>query len=475
MTNPTPTRRTPRPGFTLVEMLVSTALIIFLMVILTNVFSKGIQALRNLRGVGHLQEELRYAANLLRRDLAAPHFGRDITTTAGPNLSQQRLDLYDWKPPRQGFFRIYQGTKSVVEGTDADNIGSFVANNHYLHFTTRTEPQAGDGSGKDMYMQSPRFDFSSFGIGTSSSLYNFSRPDYLSDTTNYLHSPWAEVAYFVRPSGQTAGGTPLQTLYRRKRLVIDSKLSSMDVPAASILQLQPTSANNVYNDPPVDVSIYPGVGGSTPPKYLNTAVDIRWPFRRLGMQNFTSLPPTPPVQCAGVNNVPNSFARLMDDPLTVTSAGDDILLENVLSFEIKSNWDVPVDSRLDRQVQGVLAPLPFQNPTTGAIVNSDAPFDDLPLSPSLGNPNQRFGNDVLASAQVRVFDTWSDRDYRPAAGINYPYSQWNVRYENGGNATAGLAPVTIPLRIRVKAIQVRIRVWDPKTQQTRQITVVQDL
>src|SRR2546423_9303181 len=93
-----------RTGFTLVEMLVATALIIFVMLILTTVFTAGLQALRNMRGVGSMQDNLRQAATIMRRDLASPHFASEQTSTAGPTVSQQRLDLYDWKPPKQGFF-----------------------------------------------------------------------------------------------------------------------------------------------------------------------------------------------------------------------------------------------------------------------------------------------------------------------------------------------------------------------------------
>jgi len=32
-----------------------------------------------------------------------------------------------------------------------------------------------------------------------------------------------------------------------------------------------------------------------------------------------------------------------------------------------------------------------------------------------------------------------------------------------------------PLRIRVQALQIRLRVWDFNTNQTRQITIVQDI
>src|SRR5258707_306991 len=63
-----------RRGFTLVEMLVSMALILFLLAILTEAFSAGMEAFRQLKAIGDMQDRLRSTASILRRDLAADHF-----------------------------------------------------------------------------------------------------------------------------------------------------------------------------------------------------------------------------------------------------------------------------------------------------------------------------------------------------------------------------------------------------------------
>ena len=34
---------------------------------------------------------------------------------------------------------------------------------------------------------------------------------------------------------------------------------------------------------------------------------------------------------------------------------------------------------------------------------------------------------------------------------------------------------TIPLRVRVRALQIKLRIWDQKTSQTRQMTIIQDM
>ena len=63
-----------RRAFTLVEMLVAMALIIFIMAILSEAFVAGLETFRQLKAIGDMQEKLRSVATVLRRDLAAEHF-----------------------------------------------------------------------------------------------------------------------------------------------------------------------------------------------------------------------------------------------------------------------------------------------------------------------------------------------------------------------------------------------------------------
>src|SRR5437588_4479437 len=93
-----------RQAFTLVEMMVSMALVIFIMVLLSQAFVASMQAFRTLKGIGDMEEKLRTASAILRRDLAALHF-----------QGQQPLSQVDLTrpPPSRGFFRIYQGTPLV--------------------------------------------------------------------------------------------------------------------------------------------------------------------------------------------------------------------------------------------------------------------------------------------------------------------------------------------------------------------------
>ena len=66
--------RQNRSAFTLVEMLVAMALIIFIMTILSEAFVAGLETFRQLKAVGDMNEKLRTVTTAVRRDLIADHF-----------------------------------------------------------------------------------------------------------------------------------------------------------------------------------------------------------------------------------------------------------------------------------------------------------------------------------------------------------------------------------------------------------------
>ena len=99
--------------------------------------------------------------------------------------------------------------------------------------------------------------------------------------------------------------------------------------------------------------------------------------------------------------------------ITGTKVGDDIVITNVLSFEVRPMYTIPALS----PPSGVLYPVNLANP--------DGVFTDLPQGSTR-------------------FDTALDPSI-PAYNLN---------------------------RIRVLAVQVKIRVYDPKNKLTRQTTLV---
>src|SRR6266404_6294533 len=165
-----------RQGFTLVEMMVSMALVIFIMVLLSQAFVASATAFRQLRGLGNMEEKLRTASSLLRRDLSATHFPGHSTQYVGKN------GFFKKGPPEKGYFRIYHGSPIVrpspsnptpnntYEETDGDLIPAARVTDHSLAMTVHltggnrqdyftadittdgpSSPLAGAGSAKNPY------------------------------------------------------------------------------------------------------------------------------------------------------------------------------------------------------------------------------------------------------------------------------------------------------------------------------------
>ena len=115
-----------RGGFTLVEMMVATALIIFIMYILASAFEKGLESFRMMKIAGDMQEQLRTASVAMRSDLSKPHFN-DKGSALGEYLSDAALDptQLTWTPPTKGYFRIDFGSGNLDaaadEGRDPDD------------------------------------------------------------------------------------------------------------------------------------------------------------------------------------------------------------------------------------------------------------------------------------------------------------------------------------------------------------------
>ena len=395
-----------RAGFTIVELMVATALCLFIMVILTGAFQAGIDTFRQMKAVGNMQEKLRSTTTIIKRDLAAQHFdGVFLPGLQGPYLSDQRLDVTGWVPPDQGFFRVWQapvpnygGLPTIIEGSDADGIQSTRAFTHMMHFTVRL----------------PGNRFNELFVAAAPLLAGLSPPDF-QDGQNF-YSQWAEVAYFLASNGQFANGQPLFTLYRRQRLLLPEALKTTNPGALA-------NANPAF----VDVSQYNGANGN----FYNAPSDSTVPQRRLQ-----------PIVADG-----NGFSRYptIGEALPGGAAtGDDILMTDVISFEVRATWTIPVSAA---------APL-FPPPRTWAQGNTDYPFDDLPATGQNSQFNQM---------GVRVFDTWS-KATDAVVPIDYS-ATW---------AAPG-TPNSLPLPVRVRALQIKLRIWDNKIQKARQVTIIQDV
>ena len=348
-----------RAGFTLVELMVSAAVCVIIMAVLSTVFQTGIDTMRDMRSIGTLQDQLRAATEMIRHDLQADHFvprDRDPSThklLSGPRLSDQWLNEPTWQPPIGGFFHIESDGSWVTEKHDGDNFNftqSVNSPNFLLHFTSVL---AGD---------KPQNMFSAE-VGTP-------------PTSTALTSPVAEIAYFVDTSIPTN-----HRLVRRQRLVAKTDLDR------ATFQSKDTAGEVIAGD----------------------ASNV-WTFGNIAQHRIP------------YSTAPNA-PRTTPQPAMLSNSrtGDDILLSNVKLFEIKANWE-----------GGSQLPRPFSTSPAG---NSDAPFDFLSQSGS------------------STFDTGDGLTVDTA--------------KPGGNNAAQ--------RIRIKALQIRLRIYDPQMQTTRQVTIVQDM
>src|SRR2546430_16733350 len=90
-----------RSGFTIVELMVAMALIMFIMAILSEAFVAGLKSFRDLKATADQAERLRAVSTILRHELGSDHFdGRRRLSSP---------DFWSNGPPKEGFFRVYQG------------------------------------------------------------------------------------------------------------------------------------------------------------------------------------------------------------------------------------------------------------------------------------------------------------------------------------------------------------------------------
>jgi hypothetical protein len=508
-----------RSAFTLVELLVAVTLVIFIMLLLTQAFVAGVEAFRQLKSLGDLDEKLRTAGVLLNSDLSALHFDGDR------KLSQ--TDFFLNGPPNQGFVRFWQGTGpnaqdpkfpsppnlpnpspffggSYQEGADGDGVISTMAApgcpgsppgsinpvtsyNHMIHMTVR---KPSTNNPQDFFVANVSADpaayldptFTTYGwasLGSPQGRYQVQFP------VPTFTSQWAEVAYFLRDSGQqTAGDDPakgivpmrLYTLYRRQRLAVMPLYGVERVTVNNNTLQFPANdpANNNPNTTRASVAYFqgPGLGAasgtayaevscvpsfpngaefgspynSTTPLHFNNPADLTVPANRLG--GLPLPPPNPPPGSPWVGTVPQSptgqtqtYPTLQEEASAygwgTATLGDDVLLTDVISFQIQ-----------------------FLDPTT-------ADFIDIP--PCQNNP---------AFAGIRVFDTWCNGSGFRGMGWNagagayksYGYNLWPIR---GSQWSLPLGLASDPVAFQgIQAVRVTIRVWDKRTSNTRERSII---
>jgi hypothetical protein len=421
------TRTPTRCGFTIVELLVAAALTLFVMYLLTAVFTSALGSFSAVKAIGDMQGKLRSATATIRRDLIEDHFDRGFSAKAGgPKLSDQKMVRFNaqtnlwepnqsWEPPAEGFFRIFQGGVGTFEGLNDEGLSSVRATDHLLHFTVK----------RYIRKREDMFATAITDLGPpNTSVYLRTQPlDFI--TPGQFLSQWVEVAYFLVPSGASAnGGLPLYYLVRREKLL----MPTLTMPGLANNKIIPSG--NYGN---LSQSNTNAVGAA---QFVSSA-DVTAPCLRMNMDNYTGLATSNGGIQATAGSAVTGYRPLF--------TGNDIVLTDVLSFQVLVAHDLA--------------------PATSA---AEFPFDNIPQVPLtvtlLGaNPSYNAG-----WAGQRIFDTWSSSS---AQGV-FDYSTWN---RDPATTLPPLPGTNIPFRTRITAIQIRLRVWDNKTQQARQMTFVQDM
>jgi type II secretory pathway pseudopilin PulG len=424
-----------RTAFTIIELLVSMALIVFIMAILAEAFVEGLKTFRTMKAIGDMNARLRTVENMLRDDLIADHF-------------QGKLRLSDpsfWLrgPVQEGYLRVWHGSPlgsaNYYSEGNADGIESYYATDHYMAYTVKKR----GNERQDFYSANVPVGSPLLALGTPDSRYQETDPATGQYTKPPYNSQWVEVAWHMRANGATAGAKPLYTLYRGQRVIVpstvttDAKGNMIDLnfqwPTKALPQkpdylevstsVSDLKLGTLYYNSPRDVTIPERRFGMSPTPLtggvpLRSDKTLRYPIFALSSTNYTSpnyLPDDEDGTAALANNGTPSASL----------EGTDVILTDVLSFAI-----VPI-------------------------------FSGVP-TPDIAVQNQYFTKNYPG---VGVFDTWSNR-----ADNVYDYTLWDT-----GSFSDAKDPHLVPNKSVLTGLQISIRVWDEKTKQARQVTVMQDL
>jgi prepilin-type N-terminal cleavage/methylation domain-containing protein len=481
-----------RAGLTLIEMLVAMALAVFLMAVLSEAFVVGLKSFRQLKALGDMDEGLRTVSTVLRRDLGSNHYEGDLRTR-------------DMMPgsASNGFLQVGEGFVTVgpssfpgtSEGGDAYSIGVTRDTNDWLSFTIRQNGnRAQDYFFGSVPLGSP---LDGMTAGYANSRFDVAPATYASQ--------WAEVTYFLRPDPMglttetkdavSASGTPLTPLplfhlHRRQRLLVPDSFARGTIndttsPSGTTLQTTPDTDivhnNLLFATPPprvpdFDVSTYQTATGPNRWRFV-TPADVQFPvgLKVVGPgptyqwdwgRRFRPIT-TPPIPG------PGAFPEMVGYPslqlLDPVRAGADLLLMNVISFDVKV-WDpsalggtgafVDLGFGVPNPLVGgpwIATPRSLANPRPLGAVPLNLAYTGGPLPV----PNWHVTQRIYSNAWV--YDTWTRR---MGGGGTLNPSGWSFI-----NPLAQQAPYPTPLT----AIQIQIRLWDRKTNQTRQVTITQDM
>jgi prepilin-type N-terminal cleavage/methylation domain-containing protein len=446
-----------RHGMTLIEMLVATTITLIMMGLVAQLFGVFGQGVTGSRSVIELTDQMRSVGWRLRQDLGG---------VTAPTLPTRRPEA------AEGYFELLEGPATDANAsaiTVTSDTTSLTADcDDVLMFTTRSPGAPFVGR---------------FGTGT-------------------IESPVAEVAWFCVPlpaSGQLPGGPTLFTLYRRQLLVMDYVgANPFQLPVNGNTMPWPGSWDNFYANYDLSCALVTSTASpATKFLYPNSLRDLTMRENRFG-HNVTGTIGT------SYFPYPRSPAVLSLAPLASTRAGEDIVLNNVIAFDVRvfdpdapvrvattggavtpgdpgfagasgtSGFGSFVDLYWNRSLAGggslVIASPANPFPPTGTTAFQSAGVYVSGTSASAGTTM------VVAATGTAVYDTWSthyesngldeDQDGTVDQGANGLDDNKNGLVDEPAEAETS-APYPVPLR----GLEVRIRCYEPSSRQVRQVTI----
>jgi hypothetical protein len=415
-----------------------------------------------------MQQDLRSAMVMLRDDLSQDHFeGKrrlsDLTTATLPTSEMQT------HRPQAGFFAVRRGSTAPLatppstppyplyasEGTDASPaaIPSVRAVDHLIYMTVKRKGNrqenffntALQGNAIDLgkfFSQKTAYD-----VLSNQLPYATQSQEYLGGTTGYYSSQWAEVLYFLVRTGSTEQpkdptstmGTPTFGLYRAQFVM---------VPDPTYVNQQFLTLATPADATALSVGTFSGISC------------------RANAKALTFYSPADAAR-SGTNRVINDFGTTVLRGIATaaaggaTEAGGVVTIKNTAAHGFNAGQTVTISGVTAKGYNGAFTIMSTPTTTTFTYIT---PITGLGPSGS-GTATLKYDppERVLAGATLVCPNVIS--------------FQVQLMYLNQTTFVdvAGTTYDTTSIPTGLKGIQVTLRVWDNKTRQTRQSTIVQDL
>ncbi len=447
-----------RKGFTLVELLVAMALILFIMSIISVAFVDSTESFRVFRARAELSEKLRFLTQTLRADLRSNHFEN------GRKLSDS--DFWNQGPPKAGYFRIEQSNKYSLIGTetstrsttDGDPVLTADPNaKHVLMLTSFLDPSDFRGFHSVNVMPSTNYESKQMApfkawLNTNiapsdsrlESLSALPAPNSPNSTT--FNSPNAEIAWFVGGIGSPTASAAYTPYEFASATTNKDRLDAGDI-GVTLFKLYRRVWPMLSND--VSSSVAPTTFtpnqidqiSVTPPAQPVAITDLRLQFNSVSSQMNPNVD-VPTRRATGRHLANNTLAGWKSAnfntkfPSTSPSNNSPSNLDGA-----SADWAVVADNVVSFSIEGW-----FEG--TSAF---------MPLESALG-------------AGQKVFDTWCQRSPDSARGFLDDYSGTNWK------SSIPMQPMfSTNNPRRLLAVRITIRLYDLNTKSTWQATVIEYL